>query len=229
MRRLLLPLALASALATPATASAFTFAEWDTPELSAPTAIVALDGTLFSTFAGTHQIGQATFGGVQAAPIDVAGGETPGPLTVGPDNRLWFADDGTDKVGRYVPGQATATEPVSLAGDPADIAPGPAGTVWVAEPAAGQVEGVSTVNLVATPYDSGLAHPSRIALGGDGALWLLDTGAGAILRLQPGATCAIPPARGAPAGVPPGGVGTTDTAPAGPGGPPRGGAGRQPR
>ena len=73
MRRLLPLLASLVLLALPASASAYTFAEWDQPGHPAG---IAQSGTfLYSTLSSTGQIGQGTLNGVQTA-LTVGGGST---------------------------------------------------------------------------------------------------------------------------------------------------------
>ena len=118
MRKLLF-LASLLVLAFPAAAQAFTFYDWTvtgaTPE---PSSIVRSGSTLWFTNAGNGTIGRIGLGGVQGAPVALAGGAEPTGLTTGPDGNLYFAEPANGKIGRIALPAGTVTEPITLAGAP---------------------------------------------------------------------------------------------------------------
>jgi virginiamycin B lyase len=190
MRRLLPLLASVVLLAVPASASAFTFAEWE--QLGHPAGIAQSGGFLYYTLAGTGQVGQGTLNGVQTMST-VSGGSAPSVLVPGPgDNHLWFVDPGNNKVGRTNPGMSLLEFATVLTGTPSDLAAGQTGTMWVAESTAGKLACVTTTGVV-TEYASPLTTAVAITRGGDGAMWLVDTAANSLGRFVPAATCATAP------------------------------------
>ncbi len=190
MRRLLPLLASLVLLALPASASAYTFAEWDQPGHPAG---IAQSGTfLYSTLSSTGQIGQGTLNGVQTA-LTVGGGSAPSVLVPGPgDNHLWFVDPGNSKVGRSNPGVSLLEFATVLTGTPSDLAAGQTGTMWVVESTGGKLACVTTAGVV-TEYTSPLTAAVAITRGGDGAMWMVDTAANSLGRFTPAATCATAP------------------------------------
>ena len=173
-------------LAVPASASAFTFAEWDLT--GAPAGIATAGSPLSITLSGTGLIGQSTLGGVQAPSVAIGGGATtPTALVPGPgDGNLWFVDPGSGRIGRTDPGLPPAEFPALLGGTPSDLAAAANNTMWVVESASGEVDCVTPLGAV-TARTSQLANPAAITRGGDGAMWFMDPTANKLARLVPAA------------------------------------------
>jgi streptogramin lyase len=186
-----------AALAIPASASAYTFAEWDQP--GRPAGIAQSGGFLYYTLGMTGQVGQGTLNGVQT-PLTVGGASAPSVLVPGPgDNHLWFVDPGNGKVGRTNPGVSLLEFATALSGTPSDLAAGQTGTMWVVESGA-KIACVTPAGVV-TEYASPLSSAVAITRGGDGAMWIVDTTANSLGRFAASATCAAPTIEVFPLGI----------------------------
>src|SRR3954467_8712927 len=127
-RRLILPLAIATALATPAVASAFTFTAWNVPAtFTTPNGIVRSGSAVYYTLA-SGGVAKSTLNGVQSLVKSVPGAGLPGAIVVHPNGDIWFTEPAVGKVGRISGG--TLTEP-STGGDPVDLAIASSGNLWV--------------------------------------------------------------------------------------------------
>jgi streptogramin lyase len=194
MRRLLPLLVSLLALAlAPAAAHAFTFYEYDAPATGHPTGIAAVTGGLYFTLAGSDQIAQSGLGGVQAAPLGVTGGTSPGKLVVGAGGNLWFLDPGANRIGRILLPAGTVGEfPGLLGGHPADLALGPDGNMWVIDSTTGSLACVTPAGAVSI-HNVALPSPVAIARGAD-ALWVADATGAQVSRVVPALNCASAPA-----------------------------------
>src|SRR4051812_38088428 len=197
MRRLLPLLVSIVSLAVPASASAYTFAEWD--QLGHPAAVAQSGDFLYYTLATAGQVGQGTLNGVQTTTI-IGGASAPSVLVPGPgDNDLWFVDPGNGKVGRTNPGVSLLEFATALTGTPSDLAAGQTGTMWVVE--SGAKVACMTPAGVVTEYPSPLSSAAAITRGGDGAMWIVDTTANSLGRFVAPATCAAPAIEVFPLGI----------------------------
>lgn len=122
-------------------------------------------------------------------PIPTAGA-LPADIVLGPDGKLWFAENGIDKIGRVSPGNPPVIEEFALPGgftDPFNITVGPDGKIWfTCKDAAGAVCRMNPANPADTQGDGGygVVTPAGIAAGPDGQIWLGDQG-GQVVRIDP--------------------------------------------
>ncbi len=124
----------------------------------------------------------------------------PTAIAAGPDDSLWFTENGSDEIGRLAPNGVIVEFAVPGAGSrPYGIAAGPDGALWFTERGAGQIGRITTAGVVtneftvpaleAAPNDLG-----PIATGPDGALWFVNFGADQIGRITTGGTTSWFPA-----------------------------------
>lgn len=115
---------------------------------------------------------------------------SPAGITVGPDGNLWFAEQGSNKIGRMDPSGALIAEyhvPTNGAA-PTGIAAGADGAVWFTEYSVNKIGRITTDGTI-TEYDmptdqyNNLAFASRIIAGPDGALWFTEDSTGIIGRV----------------------------------------------
>src|SRR5262249_16643498 len=130
-------------------------------------------------------------GGVaQAAPLDVgtisefptAPGSRPLAIAAGPDGRLWFTENGANKIGRMTTdGVLTDEWTIPTANSQPDgIAIGPDGSVWFAEVLGNQIgrlrpDGTIVEYLVPTPG----SRPTEVTVGPGGQVWFTERGTAA--------------------------------------------------
>jgi hypothetical protein len=105
-------------------------------------------------------------------------------LILGPDGKVWAANDTNDRVLRFNGGAALDTTIDVPAGSrPWRLATGSDGNVWVAEYAARAIDRITPAG---TRTRSPLPHggdPNDIAVGPDGALWIAEYEGQAIVRM----------------------------------------------
>lgn len=96
----------------------------------------------------------------------------PEGITVGSDGALWFAERGSDRIGRMTTdGTLTAEYDVGAGSGPVGIAAGPDGALWFAERGSDEI-GRLTVGGALTEYPVPMGGgPYGIAVGYDDALW----------------------------------------------------------
>ena len=122
-------------------------------------------------------------------PLPTAGA-LPEDIVLGPDGKLWFAENGVDMIGRVTPGDPPVIEEFALpAGftDPFNITVGPDNKIWfTCKDAAGAVCRMSPANPADTQGDGGynVMTPAGIAAGADGKIWMGDQ-AGKVVRIDP--------------------------------------------
>lgn len=139
---------------------------------SRPNAIVVgPDGNIWTGGAG--QILRVTTSG-KFTSYPIAGAHI-GGMIVGPDNDLWFTDDGNDRVG-FITTQGIVTSYAAPAGtSPTQIATGGDGNLWVTD-SNGSILRVSTAGGF-TQYTTGItagAHPQAIVSASDGYLYFTE-------------------------------------------------------
>ena len=119
-------------------------------------------------------------------------------ITLGPDNRLWFAASpnpgSTSHIGAAAPGalspgtdQGITLFPFSsTASRPNFMTAGPDGALWFTESTTNQIGRITTGGAIAEyPLPTGGAAPGNIVAGPDGALWFTEPGLQRIGRLDP--------------------------------------------
>jgi virginiamycin B lyase len=116
----------------------------------------------------------------------------PEDITLGPDGKLWFAENGIDKIGRVTPGDPPVIEEFALpAGftDPFNITVGPDNKIWfTCKDAAVAVCRMNPANPTDTQGHGGYGHsgsPNGIASGPDGKIWLGVAADQVVLRIDP--------------------------------------------
>ncbi len=92
------------------------------------------------------------------------------------DGALWFAEAGTDKIGRITTGGViTEFSTPTTGGAPFDIVSGPDGALWFTEIHSNKIGRITTAGAI-TEFIVG-DHPSMITAGPDGALWFSESDA----------------------------------------------------
>jgi len=119
-------------------------------------------------------------------------GAVPEDIVQGPDGKLWFAENGTDKIGRVTPGDPPVIEEFPLPGgftDPFNITVGPDNKIWfTCKDLAGAICRMNPANPADTQGKGGynVTTPAGIAAGPDGKMWLGDSTQGKVVRIEPG-------------------------------------------
>src|SRR5262249_48597202 len=117
-------------------------------------------------------------------PVPTAGSD-PKMIALGPDGRLWFTENGANKIGRVDRlgsfQEFTIPTPDS---QPFGITSGPDGNIWFTENAATNI-GRATPSGVITEYavPRAVSGPSDICTGPDGNIWFTENAAGKIGKL----------------------------------------------
>lgn len=135
------------------------------------------------------------------------GTSQPHLLALGPDNNVWFTDNGgTPGVGFVTPGGAFTeyTAGISASSNPAGIVAGPDGALWFTEQSANQVARVTTTGTV-TEYLAGSgAGPNQIVAGPDGRLWFTEPAINKVAAITTAGTLTeylVPTASSSPSGI----------------------------
>jgi virginiamycin B lyase len=117
-------------------------------------------------------------------------GSEPTGITAGSDGNVWFAEAGSDEIGRIsVPGGVITEFVVPGAGSaPTGITAGPDGALWFTEAGSGEVGRITTAGVVTNEFavptlESPGTRLGSIAAGPDGALWLIDEGLDHVRRM----------------------------------------------
>ncbi len=103
---------------------------------------------------------------------------TPGALTVGPDNNLWFTMPNKNEVARMTPAGnfLPFLTGISAGANPTGITAGPDGNLWFTEPGVAQVARITPAGTVTEFYQGILrgSQPTLITTGPDGNLWFTE-------------------------------------------------------
>jgi streptogramin lyase len=163
-----------------------------TMSMSLDTIAAGPDGTLWYdigvTQLGIPRIGElkrlSTAGAMVGGSLPALPGETQIHMVAGPDNAMWVAGKGLDRVG--VDGTLTLT------GTPANfnVAVGPDGALWFPSPLpmsfAPSLGRIGTGGQVTQfPLPSANSNPGALVTGPDGAIWFVDAGTNTIGRFAP--------------------------------------------
>jgi virginiamycin B lyase len=137
------------------------------------------DNHLWFTEFGGNQIGRITTGG-SVAEYSLSGFQ-PGDIAVGPDNRMWFLEEGAaNKLGVIDPANPGSSPPefdLPAGSDPSGIVAS-GGAIWFTAFNGNYIGRASTTNGSVSnqfPIPTAGTQPSGIALGPDGALWFTET------------------------------------------------------
>jgi virginiamycin B lyase len=106
----------------------------------------------------------------------------PAGIAAGPDNALWFAEYGTNKIGRTTTAGAvteysipTECFGVKWACNPYGITAGPDGAMWFTEANGNRIGRITTSGTIADyPVTTASSDPRGIVAGPDGALWFVE-------------------------------------------------------
>jgi streptogramin lyase len=114
----------------------------------------------------------------------------PRGIVVGPDGALWFAESGTNKIGRMTTsGAVTEFDLPTPGATPYDIASGPDGNLWFTENSVGQVGRITPAGVVTEfGLSSAFSSPTGITAGPDGNVWFTERSNGRIGRVTPTGT-----------------------------------------
>lgn len=97
------------------------------------------DSSMYFTDAGVNAIGEVSTTGVFSGPFTIpTSGANPQGIVTGPDNKMWFTEFNTSKIGVLDPLTNTITEHATAANSHPDyIVVGPDGALWFTEDIAG--------------------------------------------------------------------------------------------
>ncbi len=152
--------------------------------------------------------------GVTQFTAGITAGAAPAGIVFGPDGNFWFAEFGTDRIGRITPTGAVTEFLLPAGSGPLNITVGPDRNLWFTEnlgdrigrinPFAGGTDAIQASIAEFAVAGSGSA-PNDIASGPDGALWFTQTGSDEIGRITTAGVVTneftIPGAGSAPAGI----------------------------
>src|SRR2546423_11739956 len=123
------------------------------------------------------------------------GGTSPFPvgIAVGADGNLWYAESGTNRIGRITTSGVITTFSIPTAtSSPNGITSGPDGKIWFTEfignkigridPAAGN-DAAILASLTEFSGLTGSSQPREIVAGADGALWFTESSSNNIGRI----------------------------------------------
>jgi tripartite motif-containing protein 71 len=121
-------------------------------------------------------------------------------ITAGPDNNLWFADGGTNKIGKITTSGVITEYSLPVGGYSFGITKGPDGNLWYANMGAGKIGKITTSGAI-TEYSLPGKSAAYITEGSDHNLWF--TGAAIIGKITTsGAVTEYPlPAQSKPTGI----------------------------
>ena len=93
-------------------------------------------------------------------------------ITQGPDGNLWFANEGTSKIGKITTSGAITEYALSTAALPDDITQGSDGNLWFTDSGTSKIGKISTSGTITEygPLSSG-EEPTAITQGPNGNLW----------------------------------------------------------
>lgn len=142
-------------------------------------------GTMYFTDAGRGAIGEITTAGTPAGPFAIPSGTSANPMGIalGPDQNMWFCENGTSKIGVFNTTSSTVSEIALPAGaNPVSIIQGPDKAMWFTENyATGPKLGHLTTNGQFTEYPlTGAKSVAGLFLALDGNIYLADPGNNAI-------------------------------------------------
>jgi streptogramin lyase len=102
-------------------------------------------------------------------------GSSPKGITAGPDGKLWFTDEGSDKIGKITTTGTVTEYALPASSDPTGIAKGPDGNLWYTDFNTSKI-GKITTGGTKTEYTVGgvAAVASGIVAGPDGNIWVTD-------------------------------------------------------
>jgi virginiamycin B lyase len=109
----------------------------------------------------------------------------PSYMTAGADGALWFAELGSNKIGRITIAGALAEFQIPTPNsEPYSIAAGPDGNVWFVEHAANKIGRITPSGKI-TEFDipTARSEPLSIAAGPDNAMWFLELNTGKVGRI----------------------------------------------
>lgn len=118
----------------------------------------------------------------------VAGLSNPYDITTGPDGAIWYAMEGSSRVGRIT--TAGTVTSYSAINNPAGLITGPDGNIWNVDFGSAQIERRTTSGS-AVPFSAGVVGPNAITNGPDGALWYAGANSNQIGRITPNGSVTV--------------------------------------
>ena len=110
----------------------------------------------------------------------LADGAGPLQMVLGPDNNLWFTEEGQSKIGTVNLTTKALTE-FATTGTTTGIVVGPDNRLWFTEPNANKVGAVTTAGVVS---EWSFANPMGIAVGPDSNIWFTEQSANNIVAVN---------------------------------------------
>lgn len=115
-------------------------------------------------------------------------GSYPNGITAGPDGALWFAEQGSNKIGRITTGGVLTEYPIPTSNsNPDAITAGSDGALWFAEQQASKIGRITTDGAI-TEYliPTADSYPDAITQGPDGNLWFTENNSNKVGRITTG-------------------------------------------
>ncbi len=123
----------------------------------------------------------------------------PHGITAGPDGNLWFAEGGTNKIGKLTR-TGILKEYSSNAIEPEDITTGPDGNLWFTSTVGGKISKMTPSGTVTGAFTLYPADPREITSGPDGKLWFVEPARDKVGKLS---TSGVPTEYSLPSGSQP--------------------------
>ena len=107
-------------------------------------------------------------------------------LTVGPDGAMWFAEEGSRKIGRITTAGAISEFPLPPDASARDVTAGPDGNLWFTDFVGNKIGRITPGGMVSEfPIPTSDSIPWGITAGPDGALWFTEFNGNRIGRITP--------------------------------------------
>ncbi|MFC4909021.1 hypothetical protein [Actinomadura gamaensis] len=149
------------------------------------------DGAMWVATGGAGAILKITATGSAGVLTTFATGLTPYSVTVGPDQAVWFTDQG-GQVGRLDPATGAVTTfapPSAPGGYPSlgEIVSGKDGKLWFTEPGSGKIGSIDPASGQVSEYDvpTANARPTGLTVRPDGSIWFTESSSSNLGSLDP--------------------------------------------
>jgi len=98
----------------------------------------------------------------------------PTSITTGPDDGLWFTNNGNNSIGRITTSGTVTNFTDPTIAHPISITAGPDGALWFTNNDNNSIGRITTAGIITNYTDPTIANPIDIAQGPDGALWFTN-------------------------------------------------------
>jgi streptogramin lyase len=96
-------------------------------------------------------------------------------IASGPDGNLWFAESGTNKIGKITPAGVITEFSLPVGSNAMDIAAGPDGNLWFTDKGGNSIGKITPAGAITElPLSSPFSNPQGITAGPDGNVWFTE-------------------------------------------------------